>query len=541
MSSDHAEGPTLPPQPPEPTPEAGTLATSNQLVGPPTVTLPRGEHSALLPVMSGYEILGELGRGGMGVVYQARQVGLNRLVALKMVLSGSHAGAEDLARFRTEAEALARLKHPNIVQIYEVGAHDGRAFFSMEFCEGGALNRRLNGTPQPPAEAARLAEALARAVQAAHEHNVIHRDLKPANVLLASADAGRAAEKPDADDAPPPLAGIVLKITDFGLAKKLDEAGQTHTGEVMGTPSYMAPEQAEGQRGKIGPAADIYALGAILYEMLTGRPPFKGPTTLDTIMQVVNVDPVPPRLFNQRVDRDLEAICLKCLEKDPNRRYATARDLAEELARYGRGEPISTRSYNVLDRLGRTLGQNRLGAEFQAWAAVNFQFAGLTLATYLAVELLLFLQAPWYWVSALHVLQLAGMGLILWRKLPPTRTSAGVEERQIVSIWVGWVIALYCFATVGKVLYGMAGAYALEMYPLFATASGMGCFAMAGRYWGRYYAYGLAFFGLTFVMLLHIRLAALEFGLLWTFIMLDTGRHLNRLARPTEGAGRLPA
>ena len=228
----------------------------------------------------GYDILGELGRGGMGVVYKARQTNLDRLVALKMILSGGHAGEGELARFRTEAEAIARLQHPNIVQVYEVGEHDGKPFFSLEFCPGGSLDRQLNGTPLAPANAAKLVETLGRAMHAAHQARVIHRDLKPANVLLT------------ADGTP--------KITDFGLAKKLDDVGQTQSGAIMGTPSYMAPEQAGGKNHAMGPPADIYALGAILYDLLTGRPPFKAATPLDTILQVVSDEPVPPRASTAR-------------------------------------------------------------------------------------------------------------------------------------------------------------------------------------------------------------------------------------------------
>jgi hypothetical protein len=209
-------------------------------------------------LVAGYEILAELGRGGMGVVYQARDQRLGRLVALKMIKSGPDA---DLRRFRTEAEALARLQHPNIVQVFEVGEHAGQPYFSLEYCAGGSLDRKLHGTPLPAPEAARLTETLARAVQAAHERQVLHRDLKPGNVLLA------------ADGTP--------KVTDFGLAKKLDQkVGQTHSGAVMGTPSYMAPEQARGDVKQVGPAADVYALGAILYECLTGRPPFRAASVL---------------------------------------------------------------------------------------------------------------------------------------------------------------------------------------------------------------------------------------------------------------------
>src|SRR5262249_35934046 len=270
-----------------------------------------------------YEILEEIGRGGMGVVYKARQVRAKRVVALKMILSGAHAGAAELGRFRTEAEAVARLQHPHIIQIYEVGEQDGRPFFSLEFCPGGSLDRKLAGTPLPPREAAALVEKLTLGIQAAHTKGIVHRDLKPANVLLA-------------EDGTP-------RVTDVGLAKKPGGVGQTAPGAAMGTPSYRAPEQGSGQGKQVGPAADVYALGAILYECLTGRPPFRGPTPLDTLLQVVADEPVPPARLQSRVPRDLETICLKCLQKDPYRRYASAADLAEDLRRYQAGEPITAR------------------------------------------------------------------------------------------------------------------------------------------------------------------------------------------------------
>jgi WD40 repeat protein/tetratricopeptide (TPR) repeat protein len=338
------EQPTLPPAPVDPdatvaprSPEA-TASLAPQGASPPTLP-PSGGASfpalqekagALAEAVPGYEILGELGRGGMGVVYKARQTGLGRVVALKMILSGSHAGQDQVARFKREAEAIARLQHPNIVQVHEVGESDGRPFFSLEFCEGGSLDKKTAGSPLPPEQAARLTESLALAIGAAHQANVIHRDLKPANVLLSG------------DGTP--------KVTDFGLAKKLDEAGQTQTGEVMGTPSYMAPEQAEGKK-EIGPAADVYALGAILYDLLTGRPPFKAATTLDTLMQVVADEPVPPRQLNAKVPRDLETVCLKCLRKDPRQRYASAEELAEDLGRWQRGEPVKARPLGRIARV----------------------------------------------------------------------------------------------------------------------------------------------------------------------------------------------
>jgi WD40 repeat protein/tRNA A-37 threonylcarbamoyl transferase component Bud32 len=277
-----------------------------------------------------YEILEEVGRGGMGVVYKARQVRLNRTVALKVLRDGELATLAEVERFHQEALALAQLQHPNIVQVFDVGKHKGLSFFSLEYCPGGSLEQKLGGTPLPPGEAAALAETLARAVHAAHQARVIHRDLKPANVLL-SADG-------------------IPKVTDFGLARRLEEAGQTGTGTVMGTASYMPPEQAQGRTKEIGPAADVYALGAVLYEFLTGRPPFKAANALDTLIQVVTDEPVPVRRLQPGVPRDLETICLQCLQKQPQRRYASAEALAEDLRRFQAGGPIQARPAGAAER-----------------------------------------------------------------------------------------------------------------------------------------------------------------------------------------------
>jgi WD40 repeat protein len=312
------------------------------------------------PSIAGYDILGVLGHGAMGVVYQARDRRLKRVVALKMVLAGAHASMRDRERFRVEAEAVARLQHPNIVQIYEIGEQDGRPYCALEYLDGGTLASRIKEAPLPAAEAARVLELLARAMHAAHQKGIVHRDLKPGNVLLAG------------NPALPP-AQCVPKIVDFGLAKLLDEdAGQTRTGAVMGTPSYMAPEQAAGKTREVGPAADIYSLGAILYDSLTGRPPFKAETVMDTLQQVLTREPVAPTSLNPKVPRDLETICLKCLDKEPARRYANAGELADDLRRFLDGEPIKARPVSVWGRGVKWAKRRPALAAMTALACVAF-------------------------------------------------------------------------------------------------------------------------------------------------------------------------
>ncbi len=358
-------------------PPAPTVVCTTRVAPASTVGSGSGERASKAAqrvgaTPDGFEVLEELGRGAMGVVYKAQQKGLNRLVALKMILAGGHAGEELLGRFQTEAEAVAKLQHPNIVQIYEIGQHDGRPFFALEYVDGGTLHERLDGTPLSAREAAELMVQLACAVDYAHQCGVVHRDLKPANVLLERSreprdeSSVRGVTRRQGSSFGSRLStlthapSLCPKITDFGLAKQTEgDSGLTRTNAVMGTPSYMAPEQAAGHSKDVGPFADVYALGAILYETLTGRPPFRASTVVETLQQVISQEPVPPTRLQAAVPRDLETICLKCLEKDAGRRYATACELADDLRRFLEGVPITARPVSTAERVWRWARRNR--------------------------------------------------------------------------------------------------------------------------------------------------------------------------------------
>src|SRR5438445_1104214 len=322
----------------------GLLASDIEDAGAP---LPHKRRAARLGKMLGdfgdYELLEEIGRGGQGVVYRARQKSLNRTVALKVIGLGHWATEAHLKRFRREAEAAASLEHPCIVPIYEVGERDGSCYFSMKFIEGGHLDELVRREPMPPRRAAELIAKVASTVHYAHEHRILHRDIKPGNILL------------DAKGEP--------HLTDFGLARLVQvESTVTRTKEVMGTPSYMAPEQAVGNNAAVGNATDVYGLGAVLYQLLTGHPPFAGGTTYETIKLVLDTEPRQPRLLNPKVDRELSTICLKCLEKDPNRRYASALALAEDLEHWLKHEPILARHTGVFTRGKKWVRRNPTSA-----------------------------------------------------------------------------------------------------------------------------------------------------------------------------------
>jgi serine/threonine-protein kinase len=302
----------------------------------------------------------------MGLVYRARHIALDRVVALKVVLAGEHASSEQRARFLTEAQAVARLVHPNIVQIYEIGQTAELPYFSLEYVDGGSLERKVDRQPQDPQWAAALVETIARAMHVAHRNGVIHRDLKPSNVLLTR------------DGVP--------KIADFGLAKRIEsDSGQTHTGDIMGTPTYMAPEQAWGWKPQVGPRSDLYSLGATLYTLLTGRPPIQGTTPMETIEQVRTQEPVPPSRLQPKIPRDLETICLKCLQKEPEKRYATAEDLADDLRRFLQGDTILARPVSAPERLWRLARRNPKVAALTASATLLLVAVAVISMAYAAV------------------------------------------------------------------------------------------------------------------------------------------------------------
>jgi serine/threonine-protein kinase len=390
----------------------------------PAATLPApAAQPAALPVISGYEIGELLGRGGMELVFKARQKALKRDVALKMVVSGGYAGPAERARFRTEAEAVARLHHPGIVQIYEVGEQEGCPYLALEFVSGGSLAAQLDGTPMPPRRAAQVLLELACAVQHAHEQGIVHRDLKPANVLV-TASGG-------------------VKITDFGLAKLLDvEHGQTQTVAFLGSASYMAPEQAAGHARAAGPPTDVYALGAILYELLSGRPPFVGTSFLDTLDQVRTHDPAPLQLLQPNVSADLAAICRKCLEKHPVQRYPSAAALAHDLDLFLRGEAITVRSLTLWDQAARLMRFSQLDVNWGTLANQTLALAPLPFLVHGAAFWLL-QNRPEYPPVALGVTLATILTLsfaVFVVRRASFRAIASDQRRRNRSTWLGNVI-----------------------------------------------------------------------------------------------------
>jgi serine/threonine-protein kinase len=511
----------------------------------PTLPAPPGRQGPPAAAVSGYEILEPLGHGGMGVVYKARQPKLKRLVALKKILSGPHAAPEQLARFKTEAEAAARLQHPNIVQIYEVGEQDGCPYLALEYVDGGSLAQYLGGKPLPPRQAAELVETLARAIHHAHERGVVHRDLKPANILLSRRTSSLACpSEADKQGCLSYGAGdCVPKVADFGLAKCLDtEATHTQTGTVVGTPAYMAPEQAAGKTRAIGPATDVYALGAILYELLTGRPPFQAASLLETLEQVRTQEPLPPRLLQPKLAADLDVICLKCLQKDPAHRYPSALALAEDLRRHLDGEPITARGVSMLSQLTRLLNRRQHLVPTPTFR-VNLVTCLIPVPFLAQVVLFVFASAEAFYPPVSLAVMLASTVLLIGLMLVLHRSTRLIEPSsvnlQIWSVRVGLLIGLILVPLVSWATTPPDRSWdALAVYPLWAILAGSNFFILGAVLWGQFYLLGMAFFAAGVLMPLQLRWAGLVFGLVLSLTLLAISLHARRLLAERDLARR---
>ncbi|OWK46863.1 serine/threonine-protein kinase [Fimbriiglobus ruber] len=484
-------------------PLSATLPQPDGLRPQPETTSTLGD-SALPREFGDFELLAELGRGGMGVVYKARQKSLNRVVALKMVREAHLATTTDVARFRAEAEAAARLQHPNIVTVHEVGTHDGQAYFCMEYVEGRTLGQRVAADgPLPPREAARIVAVIARAVQHAHDHGILHRDLKPSNILLAGLrgdDRGSSGHDTGPDSA--------TKVTDFGLAKQTDQTESlTRTGAVVGTPSYMSPEQATGRKD-LTPAADVYSLGAILYELLTGRPPFRAAHPVDTLLMVLEQEPVPPRDLNPGVDRDLELVCLKCLQKPSDLRYARADALAADLEAFLAGEPTSVQPGSLGSFVSRLLRETHHAAVLENWGLLWMWHSLMIFLLCLLTQILAWSNVT----SHLAYLALWGTGLLTWGAIFWRLRRRGgpvlFVERQIAHAWAGSVVAsigLFVIEVVQKLP-------SLTLSPVLALLAGMVFFVKAGTLSGQFYLGVLAYFLTAILMAALPEVGHLLFG-----------------------------
>ncbi len=448
-------------------------------------------HTMELPSHLGdYELLEELGRGGMGAVYRARQKGLARDVAVKLILRGKLASDTERKRFRAEAEAAAGLDHRGIVPVYDVADVDGQLFFSMQYISGQTLAQRLAHGPLPAMEAADLMAKVARAIDFAHRHGILHRDIKPSNILLA-------------EDGEP-------HITDFGLAKQVEEAADiTKTGSVLGTPAYMAPEQAAGGRGRMGPATDVYSLGCVLYHTLTGRPPFQAASAVDTVLMVLEQDPVPPRVLNPKADRDLEMITMRCLQKPTDLRYESAAALARDLQAYINHESISARSGRFGQVLARIFRETHHAPVLENWgllwmwhSLVLLVICVLTNLLYLAVESRVALdQAHYRWPYVLLWSLVAGAWAGIFWYLRHQMGPVTFVERQIAHIWAGTMIAIGMLFPLEYILaQSIPGMQVLSLSPVVAVIVGMMFVIKAGVLSGSFYFQATAMFVAALIM-----------------------------------------
>ena len=471
-------------------PNGGDLDGSSRSMFQPTPSngLPPGVMT--LPVTFGdYELLEEVGRGGMGVVYRAFQNSLGRTVAIKMLLRRDLATPNDLARFRSEAEAAAQLDHPGIVSIFEVGEYEGHPFYSMQFVEGTTLAKRLLQGPLPARKAAALLAKVADAVHMAHARGVLHRDLKPSNILI------------DSDGKP--------HVSDFGLAKRLEaDVSVTHTGAILGTPCYMSPEQAAGSRGDVGPTSDVWSLGAILYQMLIGRPPFQASSPMDTLLAVLESDPPLPRSIDRQVDRDLEMIALKTLQKPQELRYASAADLAADLRAFLAGEPVAARHGGLADIVARLFRETHHAVVLENWGLLWMWHSVVILALCVTTDVLAWQGVTTRWPYL--VLWAGGLALwapIFWALRHRTGPVTAVE-RQIAHVWGGSVIASVMLFWVEALL----DLPVLKLSPVLALLAGLVFFAKAGILSGAFYIQAAVLFATALVMCVAGSFAHIIFG-----------------------------
>jgi serine/threonine-protein kinase len=458
--------------------------------------------------LPGYEILGELGRGGMGMVYRARQESLNRVVALKIIRSDLGESPVSVQRFRLEAEAAASLDHPHLVPIYEIGEYQGQNYFTMKLIEGGNLSDQIPALVSNPQAASQLLATVARAVHYAHQRGILHRDLKPANILL------------DGTGQP--------HVTDFGLARRMmGDSALTYSGAIVGTPSYMPPEQAAGQK-TVSTAVDVYSLGAILYELLTGRPPFRAATALETVQQVLECEPERPRRINPHIDRALEAICLKCLEKASADRYPSAEALAEDLEAYGRGEPVLAERGTPLRLVRLLLRESQHREVMVQWGYVWMGHAALIFALFLITNLLT-------WVGVVHPMPyvvlwsiglLALVAVVWW-----FRYRDGVRltpiERQIGQVWAMFALG----AVLTGVINHLMGFEVMKLLPIVVLECGIGMGCTAAILGGSFYPLALACVVLAVVLAVVPSVGPLLFGTVFAIGLFVPGWKYSRLQR----------
>ncbi|TWT84010.1 Serine/threonine-protein kinase StkP [Planctomycetes bacterium CA13] len=449
-----------------------------------------------------YKVESEIARGGMGVVYRAHQGNLGRPVALKLISSGVLAGEEERKRFRTEAEAAARLDHPGIIAIHDIGSSGGCEYFSMTLVEGPTLQKIVEDRSYDDTASARVVREIARAVAYAHRTGIVHRDLKPENILMS--EDGRAL------------------VADFGLAKWHCEGTMlTRTGQVLGTPHYMSPEQATGCRD-VGKAADIYSLGAILYAVLTGRPPHDGKSPADVLRSVLHDEPLSPRLIRRDVPTDLETICLKAMQYEADMRYATADELADDLDRFLSGEPIRAAGSGILDRMAREIRRDQHQNYFESWGRTLIGIGVIIFVSHVVIYVLDWLSYSTlyaYWIPRIIMLTLIFVSIYWSRRgqiLPRT-----IAERPVWSIWLGYLATL---ATM-NVLLLLGELDERLLFPVASALSGFGFLAMGGHVWGGSALFGIAFLAGAVASVVWLSFAPLVFGSLWLVSLVGLGWH----------------